>query len=328
MIKVRKHCYPEQIEVTDKGASVDLQSLLYHTISRIIMNPNVSLPEASERICDLKLIVKWGCDGSSGQSLYKQNFDDYHASDETIFTISMVPIVLIKESDDSCVVWKNPKPSSIRYCRPIKFEFCKEIKEKTINEVESIKAKIALLRSQTFERENYVFRVKVGMFLTMVDGKVCQALTETPSAATCYLYGANPRDMNNLAKLEKREENVSFCQFGLSTLHVWIRFMECLLHIAYRLDFGQWAARTEAQKESVKNAKERIFREMKYELGIIVDVPRQGSSNSNDGNTARRFFKNPKLISQIIRVDENLITRFGIILQVLACCRHVHFEKF
>ena len=71
--------------------------------------------------------------------------------------------------------------------------------------------------------------------LTMVDGKVCSAMTDT-STQKCYLCNATPKTMNKLD-----EHNPEICeqylQFGLSNLHCYIQFLECILHISYRLDF-------------------------------------------------------------------------------------------
>lgn len=41
-------------------------------------------------------------------------------------------------------------------------------------------------------------------------------------------------------------------------------------------------------------------------MGFIVDKPKSGYENSNNGNTARRFFKNPKMNGQITGLDVNL----------------------
>lgn len=60
----QKECYPKLIEITEKGTSVDLQSLIEHTIKRLIKSFNVSLPPIANRVCELELILKWGCDGS------------------------------------------------------------------------------------------------------------------------------------------------------------------------------------------------------------------------------------------------------------------------
>lgn len=42
-------------------------------------------------------------------------------------------------------------------------------------------------------------------------------------------------------------------------------------------------------------------------MGLVVDQPKQGGGNSNDGNTARKFFKNPLLVSQITGIYKELI---------------------
>lgn len=48
------------------------------------------------------MIVKWGCDGSSGQSNYKQiaDFDD-----SSIFMSSMVPIRIHSKNQPEKIIW-------------------------------------------------------------------------------------------------------------------------------------------------------------------------------------------------------------------------------
>jgi len=49
--------------------------------------------------------------------------------------------------------------------------------------------------------------------------------------------------MNDINKLITFEINEESMRFGLSTLHAWIRFFECLIHISYRLEFKRWSVR-------------------------------------------------------------------------------------
>lgn len=78
-------------------------------------------------------------------------------------------------------------------CRPIKFEFAKETEEKIFFEVQRMKEKIEnLVPVQIKDKNDKAHEVKVNMYLTMVDGKVCQVLTQTPSIATCYICDAQP----------------------------------------------------------------------------------------------------------------------------------------
>ncbi|VEN53780.1 unnamed protein product, partial [Callosobruchus maculatus] len=50
--------------------------------------------------------------------------------------------------------------------------------------------------------------------------------------------------------------------------------------------------------------------------------------NSNDGNTARKFFENPSLVSQITGIDKELIERFSNVLSVISCGHYVQEELF
>lgn len=131
MLKAKCKCYPDKssITVTECSAEVKLQALLDHTIQRILFNQmDVIKSLNSENLYNLNLICKWGCDGSSSQSIYKQKFsdDDGSKSDANIFFTSLVPLELTSEDEATNIkinVWKNPRPSSPRFCRPIKIEF-------------------------------------------------------------------------------------------------------------------------------------------------------------------------------------------------------------
>lgn len=63
------------------------------------------------------------------------------------------------------------------------------------------------------------FAIKYDFFLTMVDGKVVQAITSTPSAATCVICQAKPTEMNDLEQVRKKFLYDKNYEFGLSTLH-------------------------------------------------------------------------------------------------------------
>lgn len=164
------------------------------------------------------------------------------------------------------------------------------------------------------------------LLLTIIDGKVCQALTNTPSSSNCVICGVKPSEINklNVKKIEKVEN----FQYGFSTLHAWIRFMECILHLAYHLPFRKWSARNDEDKATMKETKIRIQEQFRKKMALYVNVPKQGTGTSNNGNTARRFFRDPETISSITDIDENLIRRFDIILQTLACGKQIDADKF
>lgn len=67
----------------------------------------------------------------------------------------------------------------------------------------------------------------------LVDGKVCNDITEITSTRTCYICGATSEEFNSIDIMISR--NVKENTFELSILHEWIRFFKCLLHISYKL---------------------------------------------------------------------------------------------
>lgn len=77
----------------------------------------------------------------------------------------------------------------------------------------------------------------------MVDGKTCSVLTGQKSSKCCNVCGVNPLNMNNLEHIKTLKSNEESYLFGISSLHSWIRFMECILHISYNLDFMKSSAR-------------------------------------------------------------------------------------
>ena len=131
----------------------------------------------------------------------------------------------------------------------------------------------------------------------MVDGRVVTMISPVTSATTsCSICGLTCSKLNNLSLVEKVASKLPDDMFkhGLSTLHLWIRSMECCLHISYRMEIKKWQARKE-DKEVVKEKQRKVQKELRQALGINVDIPKSGGSGtSNDGNTARTFFKHYK----------------------------------
>ncbi|KAE8743473.1 hypothetical protein FOCC_FOCC010925 [Frankliniella occidentalis] len=78
----------------------------------------------------------------------------------------------------------------------------------------------------------------------------------------------------------------------------------------------------------MKASKTEIQQKFRDTLGLSVDEVRQGGGNSNDGNTARRFFKEYDTTAAILGLDADIIKRCCTILQVLASGRKINVEEF
>ena len=63
-------------------------------------------------------------------------------------------------------------------------------------------------------------------------------------------------------------------------------------------------------------------------MWLVIDVPKHRPRTSNNGNTARRLYQNPELTSEITRVNEQLISRFSIVLQATAFNKRINVLKF
>lgn len=63
-------------------------------------------------------------------------------------------------------------------------------------------------------------------------------------------------------------------------------------------------------------------------MGLIVDKPKPGFSSSNDGNTARRFFKNAEMSAQITGLDVTIIKQFDVILRILSSGFEINLVEF
>lgn len=329
IVKAKKVCYPseEHIVVTQSRAEIELQAILNKTAERLIeaqrevvtsVLPNIS-PNSS-----FTLISKWGCDGSSGHSAYKQRFENSEDTDEFLFVYSFVPLRLIDEGNNT--IWQNPRPSSTMFCRPIKFIFVKETMEMTKIETNKVLEQINNLEPTFCDLAGSEISVKHKLLLTMTDGKVCNALTETHSSQKCYICGATPTMMNDEGRhFDSNQDNFGF---GLSTLHAWIRSFECFLHISYKLDIKKWQARSSQEKASVKQRSDEIKQRFKHEMGLIVDKPKPGFGSTNDGNTARRFFGNPELSARITGLDVTIIKNFDVLLRTLCSGFEINLVEF
>ena len=321
-------CVPnEAITVTESRVEVPLQAVLDLTVQRLCnVQYSILLKAASQGMTSFILNSKWGCDGSSGHSQYKQKFHDNLCNDDFLFIFSFVPIKMSITGNEKTYVWANPTPGSTTYCRPIKFMIEKESTDLIVNESKDILEQISSLTPSKFDIDGHEITITHNLLFTMIDGKICNAVTGTKSTQTCYICGSTSK---------KRQEDIpssainieNYC-FGLSTLHAWIRTFECLLQIAYKLQIKKWQIRDQNEKKLKEIRKAEIQKRYKDELGLNVDKPKQGFGNSNDGNTARRFFKHTALTSEITGLDENLINRFRVILQVLSSGHHINIAAF
>ena len=106
--EAKLRCMPptETLFVEPHLAQVPLQQLLHHTAARLLELQTEVLAQLERQ--EMTLICKWGMDGSSGHSRYKQMGVE---QDEFVFVTTLVPLEL---RNDQQIVWRNSTPSSPR----------------------------------------------------------------------------------------------------------------------------------------------------------------------------------------------------------------------
>lgn len=327
----KKKCYPdkEHIIITDISAEVNLQELVNHTARRIIQVQSDVIKQFLSEISNrVTLLYKWGCDGSASQSTYKQTFSEETSeskSDANLFAVCLVPLRLCTE--DGHILWQNPRSSSTRYCRPIKLIFKKETPELVKEEIQNVKSQITEIQVTNCVIGNNQIIVKHSFNLTMIDGKTFGVISDS-SNQSCGICGATPKIMNRLDKIRNLQPNSELYSYGISNLHAWIRCLECCLHISYRLDVKKWQIRDDEDKKLVKERKKLIIKNLKSEMSLLVDIPKQGYGTTNDGNTARKFFREYALSSSITGLNEDFLKHLHTILTTLSCGYAINTEAF
>lgn len=256
----KNNIIPSSIKVSEQEVNIEISTLTENTAARILSTfSEEELKEANNS--KLQLICKWGCDGFSTTSEYK-TINNANSDYKSVFMASMVPLRIRKyadsDSSSTCFkdIWKNPTPGSKAFCRPITFKYTKETKISTQDLIRSIESEIKCLEPVTIKIGSYSFIVDFDMKLTMIDGKVSNAITETSSNWNCFICGKPKSQFWHLSHGDIINEEV--LKFGISPLHARIRFLEHFLHIAYDIKY-----RSEPQNKNKPSRNNKELTEMR-----------------------------------------------------------------
>ena len=333
---VKSECYPDNVHITETSAKTSLQSLVDKTLSRVLLMCETELKEVDTCEKSGTMFMKAGFDGASGQSIYNKKFEytdlqSVVVNEESLFQSGLTPLMLkIGET----VVWKNPKPNSSHFNRPLHLQYKKETKELTVAEEQSLRCEIDSLSGYQLEQDmqendHLSVNIKYKIDITMLDGKAVNALTDTTSTQSCNICSAKPSEMNKLELVRGKKCDEKAISLGLSTMHMWIRNFEYVLHMGYKMEIKKFQARTPDDKLSVLRRKNEIKQSFRDELHLVVDTPKQGGSgNTNSGPTAKRAFQNAEQFSEITGVDVRVIKRLRNILKAVCSGYYLNIEIF
>lgn len=333
-------CRPpkEAIVITEKKAIVTLQSLLNHTASRLVELQNdvfvhhMQKKEISE--IDTVLMCSWGMDGSTGHSTYMQHFqstnDNESPNDANMFIVSLIPLRLL--TADNVIIWNNVSCQSPVSCRPIQMLQISESKDVVLSCKRDIEEQINNLQTLKITLNKDInITIHFSLFLTLIDGKVLNIVTGTKSMQTCPICHATPKSFNDLSNKSKETfiPNTASLVYGISPLHAWIRVFECCLHLSYRLSVKAWQMRSNEQKAAFAERKKEIQKALWEKMALVVDKPKAGGAGTtNNGNAARRAFKDPDTFANILGLNCELIRNFKNILVSISIHLPINPDKF
>lgn len=263
------------ISIRSSYAEVPLQKLVDHTVERLFMAVDKSVNAYIHQPGNFSVLFKWGCDGSSNHSRYKMPFfeevddDIISYNDSHIFLVCLVPIVLYfyPISGGRHVVWRNNCPSSINLCRPIRMMFQKETTDIIKAEVENIRFQIADLKTTNFITNGVSVRASSEFILSMVDGKVINSVAGTSSQA-CNICRASGKALNNPVGTARFDDPDKL--EIIPVLHAYIRSMELLLNVAYRIPLKKWRIN---KGNEIFSERQRLIKEEFKKIGLRISEP-------------------------------------------------------
>lgn len=321
-----KPCCPEDqhLHVDDTKVKMDLQALVNHTAKRIVKIKEKEIVEyldsTGKLTENLILLSSWGLDGSSAYSQYYHSTSDPDNTD--ILATVTTPLRLSAASEPSKIHWRNLMPQSIRFCRPIEFEFIRDTNEVRLEKKREMEAEMRNLEPVKVDLPNGKF-VSIDFDFIRCQSDENTADTETSPTQCCSICGATPTEMTNW-NAEAFTPKQGIKEITFSPLRAWMEFLECLLHITYRLQFKKWQV-TKHYKDQYETRKAEIHQQMWEKLK--VDLKRAHGTGTT-GNACRKAFSNPKELSQILEIDEELIVMFRNILIAITCQQSMEPKLF
>ena len=94
-------------------------------------------------------------------------------------------------------------------------------------------------------------------------------------------------------------------------------------------DFKKHRCSGATNKRKMAIRKKKIQKLFFKKMGLNIDMPRDsGHGTSNDGNTARRFYERPDIVSKILNVPAELVWGIGEIWHTLTSGQFINTDLF
>lgn len=250
----------------------------------------------------------------------------------------MIPLQLsvTDKHNKETLLYKCPGPQSFRFLRPLKLMFAKETPETVKREVELLKSEFSKFNECKIETSFGDLSVTCENYLTLLDGKSVNTLTDTTYTLACALCNLTSAQFNTvLMRNAEIDVEIERLDFGGQPLHSYLNCFKFMLGLGaslgaekehqklYKIEQKkgkkvQAKIDKKALKRKIKDKEDTKMREIERrmfkELSLVVNKVKVGFGSSNTGNVARKAFQNPKIFSKITGINMNLVEKFQLIL--------------
>ena len=97
---LQKLCLPPNLKISETKASVSLQDMLNHTVSRIVSVQEEVFKSDQIEGTEVELVSKIGFDGSANPATYSQVWKDFpEASDSNLVLTALVPLLIHQKNE-------------------------------------------------------------------------------------------------------------------------------------------------------------------------------------------------------------------------------------
>ena len=199
--------------------------------------------------------------------------------------------------------WISDHPNSAKHTRPLIIEFGKENFQQTNNIKTKIENDISMIPSEFQVGDMLNFkkcRLEIDHKFTMLDGQAVNHVNGTKGTKNCYICGQSGQSF--LENMKPTNISPEKFKFGLKPLHSMLRIVDKLLKIAYNTSIFKYKARevpksvfnwmNEQNKLIIQTTKQNIHIRFYNILKLDVDRPKPDFGSMNDGNMAKKYFRN------------------------------------
>lgn len=243
--KEKKKCL-EGLDYTIQNENVvqcSFQSMLNKSSEKLIKS--IGQNWDNDKLAGLKLFVSYGFDSSAGHKNPHQGFED--EENETLSPymslFATVCVILAVADKDDNLLWLNPSPQSVRYCRPLRLSFEKETPEAIRQERDRLRDEVDNFVPHNFSLTNGKnVGISFNAELTLVDGKCLNNILANDCTTRCPLCNIHMKKFNTYEDWHAPVPSDESLSHGLGLLHCEIKCFEFCLHLAYKktLNLKSW----------------------------------------------------------------------------------------